>query len=132
MKKYSERSKTQLATCHPELQRLFYKVLAYDYDHTILEGHRGQEAQDEAFRTGHSKLQFPYSRHNAEPSMAVDCAPYPIDWSDVDRFYHFAGFVLGVAASLNIKVRWGGDWDMDMNLKDQTFFDLPHFELMED
>ena len=131
MKKYSDRSKTALATCHPELQRLFYKVLAYDYDHAILEGHRGREAQNEAYRTGKSKLRYPYSKHNQEPSLAVDVAPWPIDWNDSHRFYHFAGFVLGIAAALNIRLRWGGDWDSDFDLRDQTFFDLPHFELEE-
>ncbi len=131
MKKYSERSRTNLATCHSELQRLFYKVLAYDYDHTIIEGHRKQAEQDEAFRTGRSKLQWPLSKHNREPSLAVDVAPYPIDWNDIDRFYHFAGFVMGVAACLGINVRWGGDWDRDLEFGDQTFFDLPHWELVE-
>ena len=72
-----------------------------------------------------------YSKHNQEPSLAVDVAPWPIDWNDSHRFYHFAGFVLGIAAALNIRLRWGGDWDSDFDLRDQTFFDLPHFELEE-
>ena len=45
------------------------------------------------------------------------------------RFYNFAGTVQGVAKMLNIKIRWGGDWDSDNDLKDQTLYDLPHFEL---
>ena len=28
-------------------------------------------------------------------------------------------------------VRWGGDWNMDNNFKDQKFNDLPHFELVK-
>jgi hypothetical protein len=61
--------------------------------------------------------------------LAVDVAPYPVDWNDKERFYYFAGFVKGVASSLGISIRWGGDWNSDNNLKNQTFFDLPHFEL---
>ena len=61
--------------------------------------------------------------------MALDVCPYPIDWNDKDRFYNFAGLVKGIAISMDIKIRWGGDWDGDNDLKDQTFFDLPHFEL---
>ena len=60
-----------------------------------------------------------------------DVAPYQIDWQDKDRFYYFAGIVKGVALKLNIPIRWGGDWDSDTQVKDQTFFDLPHFEIKE-
>jgi peptidoglycan L-alanyl-D-glutamate endopeptidase CwlK len=27
------------------------------------------------------------------------------------------------------RIRWGGDWDMDNDLSDNTFNDLVHFEL---
>lgn len=70
--------------------------------------------------------------HNKTPSLAVDVAPWPIDWNDKNRFYHFAGRVQGIAQMFNIKIRWGGDWDSDNDLKDQNFYDLPHFELVTD
>ena len=54
---------------------------------------------------------------------------YPIDWEDRERFSYFAGFVKGVAWRLNIRVRWGGDWDGDTELSDNNFDDLVHFEL---
>ena len=44
------------------------------------------------------------------------------------RFYFFGGFVLGLAVSMGIKIRWGGDWDSDREILDQNFDDLPHFE----
>ena len=68
--------------------------------------------------------------------MAVDAVPYPIDWNDTNRMRFFAGFVMGVAARLyhegliTHKVRWGGDWDRDTDVKDNRFQDLPHFELV--
>lgn len=62
--------------------------------------------------------------------MAVDAAPWPIDWNDTDRFLVFGGFVLGTAREQGLVIRWGGDWDSDWNLRDQTFIDLPHFELV--
>jgi peptidoglycan L-alanyl-D-glutamate endopeptidase CwlK len=61
--------------------------------------------------------------------MAVDVAPYPIDWSDLKRFYNFVGFVRGVASQMNIPIRVGADWDGDFHWKDQKFHDLPHFEI---
>ena len=61
--------------------------------------------------------------------MALDAAPCPIDWEDAKRFYLFAGFVLGIARQLGIKLRWGGDWDGDFTWRDQKFHDLVHFEI---
>jgi len=48
---------------------------------------------------------------------------------DVARWYYFGGFVLGTAQELGIDIRWGGDWDGDRDLDDQSFDDLPHFEV---
>jgi peptidoglycan L-alanyl-D-glutamate endopeptidase CwlK len=121
-------SVSKLATAHPDLQRLFNEVIKH-WDCTVLEGHRDQAAQDRAFEQGRSKLKWPNGNHNALPSRAVDVAPYPIDWNDQRRFLAFSGFVLGVASQLGIKVRWGGDWDSDRDLRDQKFNDLVHFEL---
>lgn len=70
--------------------------------------------------------------------MAVDVAPYPIDWEDRDRLHYFAGYVMGTAAYLydlgvmSYRVRFGGDWDMDTQTADNTFDDLVHFELIGD
>jgi len=30
---------------------------------------------------------------------------------------------------MGLKIRWGGDWDMDTQTKDNKFDDLVHFEL---
>lgn len=129
MYKFSKTSLERLSTCHVDLQKLFNEVIKH-YDCTIVCGHRSKEEQNLAFKKGNSKLQYPKSKHNVYPSVAVDVAPYPIDWNDMSRFYHFGGYVLGVADILNIKLRWGGDWDSDNDLKDQTFMDLVHFELV--
>lgn len=124
------RSREALATCSPNLQ-LVVKLVVQHYDLTVLVGHRSRAEQEAAFRAGHSKLRWPDSLHNRMPSAAVDIAPYPIDWRDLDRFYHLAGRVLGVADHLAIPLRWGGDWDGDRDFKDQTFHDLGHFEDLE-
>lgn len=71
------------------------------------------------------------SKHNSQPSKAVDVSPYPINWNNKEGFYHFAGFVRATAQQMGIKIRWGGDWNGNFDLKDQNFFDLPHFEILE-
>lgn len=131
MNKFSEKSLERLSTCHPDLQKIFTKVIE-KYDCTVTCGHRSKDEQDEAVRTGNSKLAWPNSKHNSLPSKAVDVVPYPVDWADSTRFYHFAGYVLAVAEFYGIKLRWGGDWNGDLKFRDEKFKDLPHFELVEE
>ncbi len=130
MPQFGRRSKEQLSSCHADLQKLFNEVIKH-YDCTILEGHRSNEDQLKAFNAGKSRIKSG-GKHNYSPSLAADVAPWPIDWGDKNRFYHFAGKVQGIAQMLNVKIRWGGDWDSDNDLKDQTLYDLPHFELITD
>jgi len=129
MPEYSETSRRRLITCNPLLQQVFNEVIKY-YDCSILCGHRSEKDQLIAYQEDKSKVQWPNSKHNIFPSDAVDVAPYPINWNNIKRFYYFAGFVLGVASQLRINIRFGGDWDGDEDLDDQTFNDLVHFELV--
>lgn len=131
---FSERSLDRLATCDPRIVTLAHMVLKVGMDFTIIHGWRGREEQDDLASRGLSKISWPDSRHNhmehGQPlSQAVDVAPWPIDWKDTARFYHLAGIFRAVAFDLNIPIRWGGDWDGDFDLRDQTFMDLGHFEL---
>lgn len=131
MYKFSKKSKEKLETCHPDLQRLFNEVIK-GYDCTVIQGLRSKEEQDEYYRTGKSKVQWPNSKHNSDPSEGVDVAPYPIQWNNTKRFHHFAGYVKGIAHMMGISIRCGNDWDRDNDLDDQTFNDLVHFELIKE
>ncbi|MGB0749039.1 MAG: M15 family metallopeptidase [Magnetospiraceae bacterium] len=101
------------------------------FDCSILCGYRSPEEQALAFAAGRSKARPGQSPHNHSPALAVDVAPYPIDWSDRDRFHYFAGFVIAAALTLGIDLRWGGDWDRDTQTRDNRFDDLVHFELSD-
>lgn len=131
MPAFGDKSKGNLRQAHPDLQLLFEKVVE-KYDCSVICGHRDEMTQNDLFEQGMSKLQWPDSKHNKMPSLAVDVVPYPVDWKDKARFYHFAGYVFGVARSMGIKLRWGGDWDGDLSFSDQNFHDLPHFELVNE
>jgi len=130
MPKFSKKSLSKLETCDKRLQDLFLKVVK-KFDCTILEGYRSKDRQNKLFDEGKSKLKYPKGKHNSLPSKAVDVAPYPIDWNDRERFTYFAGYVIGIAYQMGLKIRWGGDWDMDTQVKDNNFDDLPHFEIKE-
>jgi peptidoglycan L-alanyl-D-glutamate endopeptidase CwlK len=128
MPSFSSRSQGRLDSCDKKLQAVFAEVIKH-IDCSILEGTRTKETQDKYYAEGKSKFKYPGSKHNTSPSQAVDVTPYPIDWKDRERQTLFAGYVLGVARGMGIKLRWGGDWDMDFEVNDNKFDDFPHFEV---
>ena len=129
MPRFGKVSRERLATCDERLQRVFNEVINY-IDCSVLEGHRSEERQNKLYEEGKTKVRYPKGRHNAEPSRAVDVVPYPVDWDDRERFHLFAGFVLGLAYSMDISLRWGGDSNQNFQVDDNKFDDFPHFELL--
>jgi len=130
MYKFGSRSRKHLVTLDERLQKVLNEVIKY-VDCSIIEGHRSAERQNKLFEEGRTKVKYPNGRHNSNPSRAVDVVPYPIDWDDRERFHLFAGFVIGIAQSMGIKLRWGGDWNMNFEVDDNNFDDFPHFELTD-
>lgn len=140
---YSSTSQERLSTCHEDLQIIFAVVLQ-TWDNTILVGHRSKKEQTEAYLSSKTQVQWPNSKHNAYPSMAVDVSPWPIPdrWGadsrdELEKFRYFAFYVCGIADALHAAgvirhtIRWGGDWDSDNDVLDNSFEDLVHFELVE-
>ena len=99
MAEFSQKSLARLGTCHGDLQRLFMEVVK-THDCSVLCGHRGKDEQDEAYALGHSKAQWPDSKHNSLPSHAVDVAPWPVDWFAEARWREFAEHVKATAEKL--------------------------------
>jgi hypothetical protein len=98
-----------------------------EMDITILCGHRTREEQDDAFNGGFSKVRYPNSKHNKTPSQAVDVAPYPIDWNNLQKFRDLSTIVKRVWSEMTTEekegwnLHWGGDF--------KNFVDMPHWEL---
>ena len=128
MPRFGSRSRRNLKTCDKRLQDLFNEVRKH-FDCSVLVGFRGRDEQNTAFDSGHSTKKWPDSKHNSKPSIAVDVAPYPIDWNDRERFIYFGGVVKGFAYQLDFPIRWGGDWNNNTQLSDNKFDDLVHFEI---
>ena len=146
MPKFSKRSKQRLYTCDADLIVLFEEVVKV-YDCTIIQGYRGKALQNRYFSEGKSKLRYPDSKHNSTDdegkpcSLAVDVAPYPVDFKDLKRYHHFAGFVLATYHYLvktgecysGWRLRWGGNWSEKLaDMKTNRFEDLGHFEMVPD
>lgn len=131
MPKFGTKSLRKLSTCHPLLQEVMNEVIKM-IDITVVWGYRGEEIQNHFFEIGTSTKQYPDSKHNQNPSWAIDIGPWPLDWQNEKKFILIAGYVMRTAHDRGIMLRWGGDWDMDWNMRDQKFHDLGHFELMKD
>lgn len=140
MPKFSNKSKKILEQCHPDLQIVLNKAIEF-IDFTILDSTiRTEEQQKEYVEQGKSKtmnskhLKKFLPEYNEQYSLAVDIAPYPVDWEDRERFCLLAGFILGIAkiyrqeGYIRSNIRWGGDWNMNNETKDENFSDMPHFE----
>jgi peptidoglycan L-alanyl-D-glutamate endopeptidase CwlK len=122
MPKFSNTSIQRLEQCHEDLQRLFNSVIE-EVDIIILQGYRGEKEQNAAYARGASKLKYPNSKHNKIPSLAVDVAPYPLDWKNIQAFKDLSVIVKAHMKKLGIKnVEWGGEiWD--------KFRDFPHWQI---
>ena len=156
--KLGKRSKKQFDTLHPDLQTIVSWGLKYcAVDMTLVEGHRPPEKQLEYFKKGREfvdgrwKLVRPKQKitnvdgyhikgkHNYSPSLAVDIAAYvpgkkQLTWDAVHLTYIGSSLIM-IAEFLyddgiiEHKLRWGGNWDKDGDLADNTLYDRPHVEL---
>lgn len=128
---FSSVSRRRLNTVDEPLRAIIQKAMDLQVmDFTVLCGVRTPDEQKELVSKGLSRTLN--SRHLPNVnglSEAVDIAPYPIDWNDHHAFHRLAGIIQAAAAIHNTPLRWGGDWDSDNDTQDQSFIDLPHFEL---
>jgi peptidoglycan LD-endopeptidase CwlK len=130
MYKFGKRSRARLKGVDSRLVNVLNELIKV-MDVTIIEGVRSAETQNKYFKDGKSKLDGINKKSNHQLGKAVDLAPYPINWEESNRFYYMGGMVRGIAKQLNLKIRWGGDWDSDGETKDQTFMDLVHIEILD-
>ena len=124
MPHFGKKSKERLKGVVNKLIKVLNELIKI-MDVTIIEGVRSSEKQEKLLKQGATKVK--YSKHME--GKAVDLAPYPIDWDDLERFYYMGGMIRGIGKELGINVRWGGDWDSDGNIRDQSFNDLVHVEI---
>jgi peptidoglycan L-alanyl-D-glutamate endopeptidase CwlK len=124
-------SKRRLEKVHPLLVQVVVAA-AEDAAFLVVWGARSKEEQDKAVETGHSKLEWPKSKHNIYErrpmAEAVDLVPLRTDgtlvWEDIGAFRRLASVIKASADKLGIPIVWGGDW--------KKFPDWGHFELADE
>ena len=124
MPRFGRRSKERLKGVDTKLVNVLNELIKI-MDVTIIEGLRSEERQEKLLKEGKTKTKF--SKHIQ--GKAGDLAPYPIDWEDRERFHYMGGMIRGIGKQLNTDIRWGGDWDSDGEIADNSFDDLVHVEI---
>lgn len=135
MPKFGKQSLDRLATCDERIQKVMNEAIKH-YDFTVLYGYRTPAEQFELFKQGRTLTNGVWkvtgktvtnldgktkmSNHNSNPSKAIDIAPYPIDWNNIQRFLDMAKVVKEAAKTVGVEITYGGDWKMK---------DYPHFEV---
>ena len=129
---FGKMSFDRLNTCDPDLILVATSAIKV-VDFSIIWGHRGEEDQTIAYKTGHSNAKWPESRHNKTPSEAFDFLPYPFDqedWRDIKRFTYVAGIIMGCASVLGVKLTYGGDWLHNGMDNQRKPYDYGHIQLI--
>ena len=135
MPKFGKQSLDRLATCDERIQKVMNEAIKH-YDFTVLYGYRTPAEQFELFKQGRTLVgkewkvtgktvtnldgKTKMSNHNSNPSKAIDIAPYPIDWNNIQRFLDMSKVVKEAAKTVGVEITYGGDWKMK---------DYPHFEV---
>jgi len=128
---FSKSSRVRRDTCHPLIQDWLNELIKWR-DCTVAWGYRGESDQNEMYADGLSKCKFPDSKHNKDPSLAVDVYPYvdgrmvngDQDGDDI-LINRFIGFGQAIAALRGIPIRSASEWK-------EFKGDLGHWELYKD
>lgn len=135
----SQRSLKNLEGVHPNLVAVVKRAIEItEQDFVVIEGVRTQARQDELWAQGRTKP-GPIVTWTKDASShgigkdgyghAVDICPYPVDWNDISKFDAIYVAMMAAAQELGVRLRYGGDWDMDGKLRERGETDSPHFEL---
>lgn len=125
--KFGPRSQKALEGVNANLVKLANKALEVsEVDFVVIEGLRSKERQKDLVSKGLSKTMK--SKHLT--GKAIDVLPYPVDWKNWSDFVKVYGAFKTASEILDIPFRWGGDWEMKGDFRDEKFLDAPHFELI--
>ena len=148
MSKFGQASAAKLTLAHPDLQKIFNLAISRSpVDFAIVDTERSIEQQRDYFKSGKSKLNpdnpehLKKAKHLQRPAMAVDIVIWIPAKVGLAYDHNHLCLVAGVITSCARELRstgqithdmvWGGNWDGDGEIiTDQTFNDLPHFELI--
>jgi peptidoglycan L-alanyl-D-glutamate endopeptidase CwlK len=144
-----ENSREKLKGVHPNLIKVVERAIQISrVDFRVIEGVRTPARQKKLYAQGRTapgpKVTWTLNSNHFIKSAtgfghAVDLLPAPYDWELVDpkatpemddNFALVAAAMYQAAAELNIRIRWGANWDGDTKWREKGETDNPHFELV--
>ena len=134
----SQRSLNNLKGVHPKLVAVVTRALELTTeDFIVIEGVRTQARQDELWAQGRTKP-GPVVTWTKDASShgigtdgfghAVDICPFPVDWNDLKKFDAIAEAMFAAAEEQGVRIRWGGEWNMNGKARERGESHSPHFE----
>ena len=134
MYKFSQKSLKHLNECDDRLIQIANEAIKR-IDFSVIDGARTEEEAKANQVKGRSWTNKSKRCRKAK-GYAFDFIPYPFkNWNDLGGFEKVAKVLKEEAEKLSIKVRWGGDWNMNGKYDDEIArgsYDGGHFELMEE
>lgn len=131
--RFSKLSEQRLTGVNPKLVQVVRLALQKtNQDFLVLEGVRTPQRQRELYNQGRTtpgKIVTWTLKSKHIDGLAVDLAPYPLDWNNLKAFDAIAEAMFKASKELNIPIRWGADWDQDGKPRERGETDSPHFEL---
>jgi len=132
--KFGKASQERLDTVDPLLEEIMSYALSIsvvDFGIPRNGGKRTAAEQNELFCNKASKCDGVNILSKHQSGLAVDVVAYVNRGYTYAKEYYYMIYqaVMFAAKKFGVTIRWGGDWDGDLDLKDQSFNDLCHFEL---
>jgi peptidoglycan L-alanyl-D-glutamate endopeptidase CwlK len=127
--KFGARSERELSGVHPDLVAVARLALGLSpIDFAVTDGLRTEEEQRAYVASGASTTMK--SRHLGGNAIdVVACVPNGKISYNPALMLQIKVAMFDAAGRLKVPLRWGGDWNCNGDSGDESFVDMPHFEL---
>ena len=131
----SERSLERAKDVNPKLIDIILlaiKRTPIDFGVAYQGGARTAEEQNQLFKEGYSKCDgyLILSKHQSGDAIDLNVFVGAKVVENKEMLCVIAGIMFACANELNVQIRWGLDWDKDGDIRDNTFNDMYHFEIV--
>jgi len=135
MFKLSERSLNRMKGIDPKLMNIVLLAIRrtpIDFGVAWMGGLRTAEEQNQLFSEGFSQCDGyeKLSKHQSGDAVDLNVFVGSKMVENKEMLCVITGVMFACASELNTKIRWGLDWNMNSDIRDNTFNDIYHYELI--
>jgi len=133
--KLSERSLRRMQDINPNLHNVILFAIRrtpIDFGIAWMGGLRTAEEQNQLFKDGYSQCDGyeKLSKHQSGNAIDLNIFVGSKVIENKEMLCVVAGVMFSCANELEIKIRWGLDWNLNGDIRDNKFNDQYHFELI--